>query len=145
MTMRIFIPRAGCGCGPSTPVSQYPGICCSCPDLNSCLFNAAPEHREKAERLNWTQYDSGTTTSPGQSVVRERERESTIAWFYCDQRHQLIKTERQLEQILQDGPVLLRQISPEQTFTVLEENMSCAGWLVVWSWCGMLLSVWWTK
>ena len=74
--MRIFIPRAGCGCGSlhlSQSISRY---LLQIVQTSIVVYSmlAAPEQREKAETgLNTIL--GNYNTSPGQSVVRERERE----------------------------------------------------------------------
>ena len=101
MTMRIFIPRACWSRNlPLRPVNIPVFVAV----VQSVVQTSIVVYSERRQRLNTIL--GNYNTSPGQSVVRERERgrESTMAWFYCDQRHQLIKTWTQLEQILHAGP-----------------------------------------
>ena len=71
--MRIFIPRAGCGSlHLSQSISRY---LLQIVQTSIVVYSmlAAPEQREKAETgLNTIL--GNYNTSPGQSVVRERER-----------------------------------------------------------------------
>ena len=103
MTMRIFIPRACWSRNlPLRPVNIPVFVAV----VQSVVQTSIVVYSEREGR-DWTQYSETTTqarASPLLEREREGERESTMAWFYCDQRHQLIKTWTQLEQILHAGP-----------------------------------------